>query len=336
MRQSGQRDVIARAIALTPVWFRGIWRGVAPIEFEGVLTSASLGLLAVMIAALAAPDTREPVSWGAFAIAYAALALVTLALYQAPEPQIPLWKFAERWTLPLGVIAGAAPALVALVAAALDPEAFGFLSPVGTPLRVAGEFVATYVLGPILWVLLLPFRGAIWLVGQLLPDDNEFVRPIEGPAEEQPPKEREERERALWQQILLWPARSPLPSRSWRAPSCSCGTRFGASPVHRTMTSSGEMTLSRRCRCSATLAICSARSRGGYGGRRGPAPPSRYADCTSRCSTRRRHASVERPAATTPLQFAPGARCALRIGGAVVDQPGVHGVAVRRSGDRCW
>jgi hypothetical protein len=194
--------VIAGTLALMPVWLRGVWRGVAPLEFEGVLTSASLGMFAVLVAALATPDTREAVSWGAFAFAYAALALVTLALFQAPDAALPIASFVRRWTVALCAIGGVAVG-VAVLAAALDPDAFGFLSPIGEPLRVAGEIAGKYVLAPILWVLSLPFQFLWWLVGVLMPDeDNMIQRPAETPLER--PEEDRDGERPWWQQLLIW------------------------------------------------------------------------------------------------------------------------------------
>jgi hypothetical protein len=194
--------VIAGVVALAPVWFRGVWRGVSSIEFDGVLTSASLGLLAVIIAAMASPDTREPVSWGAYALAYAALALVTLALYQAPEPQATLASFAKRWTVPFATIGGVAIGL-ALVAAAIDPDAFGFLAPIGEPLRVVGNLVGTYVLGPIIWVGMLPFRFLFWILGVFFGDPGQPPRPIEqeGPLREEA---KENGDHPLWQRLLVW------------------------------------------------------------------------------------------------------------------------------------
>ena len=64
--------VIAGMVALAPLWLRGVIRGQAPIEFDSVLTSASLGMVAVVVAALVTPETRETVSWGAYALVYAA------------------------------------------------------------------------------------------------------------------------------------------------------------------------------------------------------------------------------------------------------------------------
>jgi hypothetical protein len=158
----------------------------------------------VLIAALATPETRETFSWGAFAIVYAALALVTLAVFQAPEPQEPLPVFASRWSIALAAIGGATFGL-AIVGAAIDPDAFGFLSPIGAPLRVVGEALGTYVLSPILYVLSLPFRFMWWLVGLLVPDNQEMLpqEPETTPPEEE---QQEDRERPAWQQALVWAA----------------------------------------------------------------------------------------------------------------------------------
>jgi hypothetical protein len=178
--------VIAGMVALAPMWFRGVVRGQAAIEFESVLTSASVGMLAVIIAALATPDTREAMSWGAYALLYAATALVALAVYQAPEPDVSLGSFARRWTsagvLLAGVVVG-----VALFTAALDPDAFGVLAPIGEPLQFVGSALGTYVLSPILYVISLPFRALFWLMGQIIPDPD--------PPQPQEPQVLEDQER---------------------------------------------------------------------------------------------------------------------------------------------
>jgi hypothetical protein len=194
--------VAAGVLALLPAWFRGVSRGVAPIEFDDVLTSASLGMFAVLIAALATPETRGSVSWGAYAFAYAALALVTLALFQAPEAKVSIVAFARRWTVALAAIGGSAVA-VAVLAAALDPDAFGFLAPMGEPLRIVGNALGAYVLAPILYVLSLPFRFMWWLIGLLVPDNPD---PQEPQLDESPlPTEDEEpRDRPAWQRVLIW------------------------------------------------------------------------------------------------------------------------------------
>jgi hypothetical protein len=296
--------VIAGMIALLPVWFRGVWRGVAPLEFDGVLTSASLGMFAVLIAALATPDTRETISWGAFAFAYAALGLVTLALFQAPEPQLPLAIFARRWTVALAAIGGAAVG-VALVAAAIDPDAFGFLAPIGEPLRVAAELLGTFVLSPILYVLSLPFRFFWWLVGQLVPENDDLIPP----APEETPLEREEpdedRERPVWQQILVWAmfigGAIPLVAvalvvlwyafrRFARKREDERERREDIEPASTLLGDLGDMigALARRFR-------------------RGPRPQSAvqirrlYFEMLDAAAAR----GLERPSAATPLQFAP-------------------------------
>ncbi len=192
--------IIAGLIALSPLWLRGIIRGQSQIEFDDVLGSASLGLLAVTVAALATPDTREPVSWGAFALAYAAIALVALAVYRVPEPETSLGHFARRWTIALAAIVAVSGAL-ALAAAAVDPGAFGFLAPIGEPLAYVGRLLGTYVLGPIFWLLVLPFRIIGWLLSGLLPDS---APPAPRIIDQPPPEPERERERPLWYQILVW------------------------------------------------------------------------------------------------------------------------------------
>jgi hypothetical protein len=195
--------VIAGVVALAPLWLRGVIRGQSSIEFDSVLTGVSLGLLAVIVAALAVPDTREAVSWGAFALVYGAAGLLALALFRAPEPDAPIASFAQRWTALGAMIAGVAVA-VAMITAALDPESFGFLAPLGDPLRHAGNLVGTYVLGPIFWLIYQPFRFAGWLLHALFPDAG-TVKPEEP---ERPaltdPNQEQRREQPWWWQVFWW------------------------------------------------------------------------------------------------------------------------------------
>ncbi len=193
--------VIAGVVALVPLWLRGVMRGQAAIEFDSVLTSASLGMLAVIIATLATPDTREAVSWGAFALVYAAAALLTLALFQAPEPEASIARFARRWTS-AGALFGGGAVAVAMLTAAIDPGAFGYLAPIGEPLRFVGSLLGTYVLGPIFWLLFQPFRLFGWLLGQIFPPGD----PIPPPREEllADPEQREPGEQPLWWKALVW------------------------------------------------------------------------------------------------------------------------------------
>ena len=170
--------VIAGIVALVPFWLRGVIRGQdSDTDLDDVLTSASLGLVPVLIAALTQPDTREASSWGAYAFGYCMLALVTLAVFRVPQADTPLLVFLQRWAWAFAALAGVAFVL-ALVAVGLDSEEFGFLSPVGDALQPIGEAFGTYVLAPIFWVISLPFRALGWLLGMLWADPE--------PRQEQP------------------------------------------------------------------------------------------------------------------------------------------------------
>jgi hypothetical protein len=195
--------VIAGMVALAPLWLRGVIRGQAPIEFDSVLTSASLGMLAVIVAALVTPATRETVSWGAYALVYAAAALVTLALYQSPEPDASLWSFGRRWMSGAAIIGGSV-AGIAMFTAAVDPDSFGFLSPIGEPLRYAGSLVATYVIGPIIWLVIQPIRGFFWLLEQLFPDSDLPPPEPQDPVAEPEREPEEEKDRPVWWQAFWW------------------------------------------------------------------------------------------------------------------------------------
>ena len=294
--------IIAGIIALSPLWLRGIIRGQSQIEFDGVLGSASLGLLAVIVAALATPDTREPVSWGAFALAYAAIALVALAVYRVPEPETSLGQFARRWTIALAAIAAMSVAL-ALVAAAIDPGAFGFLAPIGAPLAYAGRILGTYVLGPIFWLLVLPFRFIGWLLGGLLPDNSS---PMPRIIDQPPPEPERNRDRPLWYQILVWifgggavaMALAIAAAVLWFA-----FRRFARSREHdpRERREDIEPASSLRDDLGDLLGALAGRFR------RAPRPQSAvqirrlYFEMLDAAAAR----GLERPASATPLQFAP-------------------------------
>jgi hypothetical protein len=296
--------VIAGMVALAPVWLRGVMRGVQQIEFDGVLASASVGLLVVILAALASPDTREAVSWGGLAFAYALLALMTLAVFQAPEAHLPFARFARRWTLVLSALGGIAFAM-AVAAAAIDPGAFGFLAPAGEPLRVAGNLVGRFVVGPILWVGSLPFRFLFWVMDGLLPDDP---REIERRIEEAPPLQEEDEpgERPLWQRFLVWgifivatfPVAALALALLWFAFRRFAQRRLGDDREHR---EDIEPASTLREDLADMFGALMARFR------RAARPQSAvqirrlYFEMLEVAASR----GLERPAATTPLQFAP-------------------------------
>jgi hypothetical protein len=154
--------VFAGSFALIGLWVRGIWRGQITDDFDGALRGAVFGMAPVAIAAASQPAARGFDAFGALAIAFMLLALLVLALYHSAEPDRTVGSLAAQWgTTAIAVIAAAV--VLALLAAAVDPDAFGVLSPVGEPLRVAAEFVATWVLGP-------PLAALVWVVDWIIPD----------------------------------------------------------------------------------------------------------------------------------------------------------------------
>jgi uncharacterized integral membrane protein len=147
----------------------------------------------VAIAAGSQPDVRGPESFGALGIAYILLALLVLALYNAGEPSRPVRSLAGQWgAMAAGVVAAAL--ILAVIAAALDPDSFGFLAPLGAPLRAAGSLVGRFVLEPI-------FRGLEWLFGLLPTPSGEEVRPQPTPEREEPPREQEDKP---WSLPVRW------------------------------------------------------------------------------------------------------------------------------------
>jgi len=198
----GNRHVAAGVVGLGILCARGITRGHdSEIEPDAVMSSASFGLIAVLVAALTQPDTREPSSWGAYAFAYGIIALVTLTVFRAPEPEQPLWQFAGRWSWGLAGAGGAAFA-VALLAAAIDPDAFGFLAPLGDPLRAAGEAFGRYVLAPLFWLISLPFLAVRWVLEVIFGEPGPREMPEPAPPGEGPEADEDENG-PLWFRILL-------------------------------------------------------------------------------------------------------------------------------------
>ena len=169
------------SIALIALWIRGILRARVSDDFEAAAHSALLGVVPVAIAAGSQPDVRGPESFGALGIAYVLLALLVLALYNAGDPSRPVRSLAGQWgAMAAGVVAAAA--VLAVIAAALDPNSFGFLAPLGAPLRAAGALVGRFILEPI-------FRGLEWLFGLLPTPGGEPVQPQPTPESEEPPRE---------------------------------------------------------------------------------------------------------------------------------------------------
>ena len=196
---SANANAVAGVVALIPLWLRGIVRGQeSDIEFDDLLSSASAGLLVVLVAAIAQPDTREPSSWGAYAFAYGVVALVTLAVFRSPEPEAPLWRFVARWSWGLAAVGGLAFA-TALFAAALDPETFGFLEPVSEPLRTLGGWIGDYIFAPIFWVISLPFVALRELFEMTFDEREPQERP---PPTEEPETDEGDEDTPVWVRAL--------------------------------------------------------------------------------------------------------------------------------------
>ena len=159
----------AAAFALACVWVRGVGRGQEGIAYADVLGSATLGLAAVIVAALAAPDAHWPGSFGVLAITYALIALAALALFQAPEPERSIAAFASRWAVAIALV-GAASAALALAVAAFDPDSLGVLEPIARPAGEAPGLVALWALAPVFLAIEGVLRGLVWLLDVLLPD----------------------------------------------------------------------------------------------------------------------------------------------------------------------
>lgn len=161
--------IAAAAFALACIWVRGVGRGQEGIEYADVLGSATLGLAAVVVAALAAPDAHWPGSFGVLAITYALVALAALALFQAPEPERSIAAFASRWTVAIALVVAASAALT-LAVAAFDPDSLGFLEPIARPAGEALGLVALWVLAPVFLAIEGASHGLVWLLDVLLPN----------------------------------------------------------------------------------------------------------------------------------------------------------------------
>jgi len=153
--------VFVGVIVLTLLWLRGIVRGQQTLDASAVLAGGTLGLAAVAVAAATLPAARGPDAFGAIALAYVAGLLGALALYHAPDADVPARAFAAQWSGGVAALLGGAVALT-MVAAAIDPGAFGFVAPAGKPLLFVLETLARYTLGPII-------GGIAWLLAAILP-----------------------------------------------------------------------------------------------------------------------------------------------------------------------
>ncbi len=163
-------DVIVGCAALIALWVRGAATGQQTTDFSAVSRSAAFGLVVVAIAAALSPDARGPQSFGGLALLYVPVSLITLALFQSADAEKPAARFAAEWAPALAALLGAA-ALLAIVAAAIDPASLGFIAPIGRPLAIAVAIVAEFVLGPIV-------GGIGWLFGAILPHStHELPKP---------------------------------------------------------------------------------------------------------------------------------------------------------------
>jgi hypothetical protein len=190
------------AVALVPLWVRGIQRGRhASLEPDEVMTSASIGFAPVVVAALARPPVMGGMAWGELLVAYAVVALLTFAVFRAPDPAASAWSAFRGWTAGLVALLAVAVA-VGAVAAAVDPDSLGAAAPAAEPLRGVATFVGRYILGPLIAIVVLPFQLLIWLIGWLLPDAAERPMP-EQPDVPPLDAEPEELETPAWFRVLL-------------------------------------------------------------------------------------------------------------------------------------
>ena len=169
------------SVAFVALWVRGILRGRVRDEFDGAFPSVAVGLLPIAIAAGTLPDAHGPQAFGALAVVYGMLGLLVLALYRAAEPARTVRTLASQWgaaTVAVVAVAG----LMLVLAAAVDPGSFGFLAPIGEPLRVAGRAFVQYVLGP-------PLAALGKLFDLLIPDGQRQLR-----IEPQEPREDQRRD----------------------------------------------------------------------------------------------------------------------------------------------
>ena len=172
---------------------RGIVRGQQSLAFDGVVSSAGLGVAAVAIAAGVAPDVHGPDMFGALAIAYLPLALGALALYQMPDADRPLRRLAAQWGAGVVIVLVAAAALT-VIAAAIDPGALGVLAPIGRPLAFVFGNAAKWILGP-------PIAAIAWLFGLIpLPHHQQEEVPFM-PGGAPPMKPKDDHSTPLWARI---------------------------------------------------------------------------------------------------------------------------------------
>lgn len=175
------RAVAAGILVLIVVWARGVARGPQTAGAESVLPGVAGGFVLVVIAAAAGPRTHGPELFGALAVVYLALALVTLAVFQAPDPDAPIRQLASRWATGGVVLLGVAAALT-VVAASIDPGSVGVLSPLGRPLAFVLDALGRFVFGPLFTAIAWPFQ----LIASLFPrqdtmPEQQMQTPVDRP-----------------------------------------------------------------------------------------------------------------------------------------------------------
>ncbi len=189
----GAAHVFAGVIVLTVLWLRGVMRGGETLDARAVFGSGTVGLAAVALAAATLPTTRGPDVFGALALFYVVAFLAVLALYQAPDADVPVRAFAARWSAAVAGLIGGALALT-VVAAAIDPAAFGVLAPIGAPLLLVIETVARYTLGPII-------GGIAWVIDAIIPAPH-AVKPPDVP--HAPTANNDQQGTPLWFRIVAY------------------------------------------------------------------------------------------------------------------------------------
>lgn len=294
----GHAHVIATTVVLTAVWMRGIVRGQQTVDFDSVAQGVALGFVPVAIAAGVAPDVHGPNVFGLLAIVYLLVGLAVLALYQAPNPDRPLRAFAAQWGLAAtGVLVIAA--VLTVVAAAIDPGALGVLSPVGERVGSAAVLALTYTIGP-------PLALVGWLFSLIpFPDrqPDQQVQPT--PVTDARPDD-DQNGAPMWARVLGWVLAG------------SAGTLIviGAIAVlwflFRRYAKRKEDDGDRRESVEADLTLGSelgaafdALARRFRRGPRAPASSVEVRRLYHEMLATSAAAGIERPAAATPLQFAP-------------------------------
>ena len=290
------RGVFAGSAVLIGLWVRGVSRGQQPLEYGDVLGTAMFGFAVVIIAAMVAPDTRGPEVFGALAVLYLVLGLAALSLFQAPEPDVPVTRFVSRWALGAGLLVGGA-ALLAVIAAAIDPSSAGALEPVFKPLAAPLDLFGRYVLGPL-------FAAPIWLLRHLLPSLDQPPPPDQQQTPQQPVEH--DATRPLWQQIVGWVVAGGVVAALtlvllvvlWFAYR-RFAARKGKPDEVRTQV---ERDISLRDDLRALWGDLTGRFRRGGGARPAAAGVQRlYYDMLADAAS----AGLTRPASATPMQFAP-------------------------------